>query len=440
MDKIAVTKKQTIILNILFLTFPLSFILGHAFINLNLVLISLLTLIFFKKEVFKMNFLLVDKLFFLLFLYSIFVAIFNSIEMYQDDKISNDNTILIKSTLYLRYLLFYLILRFLVEKNILNFKWFFYICGLLCLYVCAEIFYQFIFGQTFFGDKLSPIQRKMPGPFGKEWIAGGYLLRFSLFALFGFALFAKFKNHLLHKSLLILLVIIIFLGIFLSGNRIPFAFFVIGLALIMLFEKKVRKYLSVFAILFSVIFFVGYKSSFEVRINFKELYSSIAEVSYKMYALTAGHEMNYWRYGLPPVFHEWESFYDTWQMNKYIGGGIRSFRLNCPKRATIDNIDIDERITCNTHPHNYYLEIMTDLGIVGLIIIFFIFFAVFVKPFYRKYITQKIEDNIFIGPFLFAFFLEVFPIKSTGSFFTTNVSTIIVLYMAIIVSLGNKKV
>ena len=64
MDKIAVTKKQTIILNILFLTFPLSFILGHAFINLNLVLISLLTLIFFKKEVFKMNFLLVDKLFF----------------------------------------------------------------------------------------------------------------------------------------------------------------------------------------------------------------------------------------------------------------------------------------------------------------------------------------------------------------------------------------
>ena len=116
MDKIAVTKKQTKILNILFLTFPLSFILGHAFINLNLVLISLLTLIFFKKEVFKMNFLLVDKLFFLLFLYSIFVAVFNSIEMYQDDKISNDNTILIKSTLYLRYLLFYLILRFLVEK------------------------------------------------------------------------------------------------------------------------------------------------------------------------------------------------------------------------------------------------------------------------------------------------------------------------------------
>ena len=45
-------------------------------------------------------------------------------------------------------------------------------------------------------------------------------------------------------------------------------------------------------------------------------------------------------------------------MNKYIGGGIKSFRHNCPKRKILIH---NERTTCNMHPHNYYLEILTDI-------------------------------------------------------------------------------
>ena len=39
---------------------------------------------------------------------------------------------------------------------------------------------------------------------------------------------------------------------------------------------------------------------------------------------------------MPGHFHEFETFYDTWLMNKYIGGGLRSFRLNCPKRPNVE--------------------------------------------------------------------------------------------------------
>ena len=43
---------------------------------------------------------------------------------------------------------------------------------------------------------------------------------------------------------------------------------------------------------------------------------------------------------------EFNSGYQTWLENKYIGGGIKSFRYNCVT------------FNCSTHPHNYYLEIL----------------------------------------------------------------------------------
>ena len=145
------------------------------------------------------------------------------------------------------------------------------------------------------------------------------------------------------------------------------------------------------------------------------------------------------RLEMPSHYAEFESFYDTWQMNKLIGGGVRSFRINCPNRG---NIDPDERSTCNTHPHNYYLEILTDLGLVGLFLILLIFSAIFYKSFISKYFLNSnkiLKSNYFITPFLFLFIAEIFPIKSTGSFFTTFNSAYIFLIMAVIVSLLKQK-
>ena len=53
--------------------------------------------------------------------------------------------------------------------------------------------------------------------------------------------------------------------------------------------------------------------------------------------------------------------YDTWLMNKYIGGGVRSFRLIALIGLTF--IPMKER--SHTHPHNYYLEILPDIGFLA---------------------------------------------------------------------------
>ena len=138
-------------------------------------------------------------------------------------------------------------------------------------------------------------------------------------------------------------------------------------------------------------------------------------------------------------YAEFESFYDTWLMNKYTGGGIRSFRINCPYR---ENIELEERSTCNTHPHNYYLEILTDSGLVGLTIIVLIFSLIFYTSFIKKYFTNSnllLKSNYILTPFIFLFIAEIFPIKSTGSFFTTHNSAYIFFLMAVIVGFSKQK-
>ena len=91
------------------------------------------------------------------------------------------------------------------------------------------------------------------------------------------------------------------------------------------------------------------------------------------------------------------------------------------------------------HPHNYYLEILTETGLVGFLTILSIFSVVLYKSFLKKYIFKnKFQDNNIIVPFIFLFIIEIFPIKSTGSFFTTGNASYLFLILAILVALSQK--
>ena len=67
----------------------------------------------------------------------------------------------------------------------------------------------------------------------------------------------------------------------------------------------------------------------------------------------------------PLYFKQFESFHGTWLMNKYIGGGIKNFRYYCHVNPKSKNTDFK----CNMHPHNYFLEILTETGLIGFFLI-----------------------------------------------------------------------
>ena len=93
------------------------------------------------------------------------------------------------------------------------------------------------------------------------------------------------------------------------------------------------------------------------------------------------------------------------------------------------------------HPHNYYLEILTETGLIGFLIISIVFLQTLYYSFFKKYFTtSNIHINNLIIPFIFLFIAEIFPIKSTGSFFTTGNATYLFLILPIIIGLVRKDI
>ena len=93
------------------------------------------------------------------------------------------------------------------------------------------------------------------------------------------------------------------------------------------------------------------------------------------------------------------------------------------------------------HPHNYYLEILTETGIIGFLISISIFALIINLTLFKKYFTKSsyLKDNKIVIPFIFLFIVEIFPIKSTGSFFTTGNSTFIFMIIAVLIGLVRKE-
>ena len=400
-------------------------------INFNVILLILSCLVIYNKEIYKINFHILDKLIILFFLLIIFSGMYNDFKLFkfhQEFYATREFNSTIKSILFLKYLFLYFVIRFLIEKKNINLNLFFIVCLLCSIFVCFDIFIQFIFGKDIFGFEM--IKGRLGGPFGDELIAGGYIQRFSLFSFFILPLFFSKYSKNFNKYLTPILFSIFILGIILSGNRMPVLLFLFSVSLICIFQKQTRKLFIPFVIIFSVIFTILYKSNDQIKTHFQSFF----ENSVKIVVGISNKEFD--EDYTPQYLKEFASFYDTWLMNKYFGGGIKNFRFYCHERP---NIKTDTKFICNMHPHNYYLEILTETGIVGFTIISLIFLIVFYISFIRKYfLISPLNNNNLIIPFIFLFIVEIFPFKSTGSFFTTGNATYLFLILGILIGLTRK--
>ena len=408
---------------------PVSFIAGNMIININVLILIISTLVLYGKEVFKFQFKILDKFILLFFLLVLFTAIYNDIFFIINDLYPSGYHTILKSILFLKYLFLYLTIKFLIGNRIISLKYFFVSCTFCTLFVSFDIFYQFTFGKDLFG--FEPIGRRLSGPFGDELIAGGYLQRFSIFSFFLIPLFFNNLSNKYSKYLIPIFFIIFISALMLSGNRMPFILFVFTISLIVVFQKQSRKYLLSFVIIFSLLFIGIYNLNEKVKMNFDTFQIQISKM---IVVATKG---DYNDKDSPQYLREFATFYDTWLMNKYIGGGVKNFRFYCHTRP---NIEKNTNFICNMHPHNYYLEILTETGIIGFLIISLIFLNILYLSFYKKYISKSsFSVNNTVVPFIFLFIAEIFPLKSTGSFFTTGNTTYLFLILAIIVGLNCKE-
>ncbi len=430
----------SIYFSLLFALIPISFIAGNMIININILLLILSSIFVYQKKIFQIKYYLLDKILLTFFLFVIFTGLYNDIKIYLDDfsKWIGYFRTIIKSILFLKYLLLYFVLRYLIENNIIKFKYFFLFSTFGTIFVSLDIFYQLITGRDIFGYESIALGRKLGGPFGDELIAGGYIQRFCLFSFFLLPIFYNYKSKKILVILFSLLFIVFFSAITFSGNRMPLILFLFTIFLISLFQKQARNLLIPCLIVFSILFSAIYTFNSKVNYNFIVFYGQIKEMALTIKQKDLKLET------APQYLKEFSTFYDTWLMNKYAGGGIKNFRYYCHKRPNIKkdfSLSSKFKMVCNMHPHNYYLEILTETGIIGFLIIISFFLIVFYKTLVKKYfLRSNLYYNHIITPFIFLFIVEIFPIKSTGSFFTTGNTTYLFLIIGTLIGLTQRDI
>ena len=119
--------------------------------NLNILLFLISSIICYGKDLFNTKLYFLDKFILLFFAYTLITSFYNNVFIFSSEKEINDFTIIIKSLLYLRFLILYFIIKYLIEKNLLNFKYFFISCSISSLFVCLDLIYQFNYGKDIFG-------------------------------------------------------------------------------------------------------------------------------------------------------------------------------------------------------------------------------------------------------------------------------------------------
>tara|TARA_B100000795_G_C22737244_1_gene413826 strand:- start:749 stop:1264 length:516 start_codon:yes stop_codon:yes gene_type:complete len=156
------------------------------------------------------------------------------------------------------------------------------------------------------------------------------------------------------------------------------------------------------------------------------------------------------KFFLPKEYQDRNSFYilsaqhqnfiytgiNIFKENKLLGSGPKSFRHVCDN----ENYRIND-MSCNTHPHNYYLQSLIETGIVGFLFIvltylYIIFrsFKNFIKIFKNEFIDMK--EVIILG----FYFTQLWPLMQTGSIFNNWNSIILFLPIAFFLHLREKKI
>jgi O-antigen ligase len=422
------------ILNFLICFFPLSFVFGNLIINIEIVLISLLGIFIYKSNIF---FFYNKKI--IIVLFSFFLLLLISTILYHNLNLGSPQVI--KSVLFVRYFIFFLVIGAVVNNQDFNFKYFSLTCFFITIFLSIDIVFQNYVGVNLFGYDQHINHNS--SVFREELIAGGYIQKFCLIGLICLTFISnKFSRIALYMFFSIF---ILGIGIFFSGNRMPFILFLISIIISLIFIKKYRTiiFISLSSILVFLIILLNNNNVI------KKKYISFFSNSIYIAKILKNEIKNNFRendiLNMPGSGHGviFSSALDTWLEKPVLGRGIKSFGITCRANQFIFIPNKTEyggkkNRTCAPHPHNYYLEILNDTGFVGLIllIVFIILISEKNINFYRgKNFKYKIINYILILTLL----TEFIPLRSSGSFFSTANASFIFFLMGMIVNLQKTK-
>jgi|TARA_B100000795_G_C22806425_1_gene445201 O-antigen ligase len=343
--------------------------------------------------------------------YFIFIFIFYLYFLFASFASENIILSLEASFFYFRFIIFALAVWFLLDsdKNLIK-KFTIYFLITFCIAI-TDGYYQYYFENNIFGFENSSEDR-MTLTFNSKLILGGYLSRL-LPLLFALVIYNFSKNKKIIIFLFSLIILIDCL-VFLSGERTAIGILSLFTIMVLLLVSKF-KLLRLITISISITFIVFIALSNTATMD-RNVYYTLNQISPKSddTNIPTFFSLNHQSLAIASI--------NMYKDNKYIGAGPKQFRVLCDKYVNQNSNQF-----CSTHPHNSYLQLLAETGIVGVLftIIPFIFLIyIFIKHMINKLFKSKSSLSDYQLCLLICIFLSLWPILPTQNFFNNWINII----------------
>ncbi len=377
---------------ILFYLFPISIVFSNFLANLTVFYLAIYGLI---KLIKSENSLFKNQIIYILLLFWFYISIrsfFSSEILYS----------LKSSVLLIRYFLFFVAVTFILKNKREIIKKFTIILSIFIIMLFIDSFYEFLSGRSVLGQS-DLVNFRISSFFEGRYVLGSYTSKiiFLLIILLNYFYSAQ-KFRIIFAIISIISLIIILL----SGDRAAFGLFLISLLSIIFLinndfldlKKKIIFFFSLSVILISAF---SFSNDFKGRFYHQTL--SDLKTADKIYYFSKGHQSH------------WQTSLKMFKENKLFGKGPNMFRKLCdnPKYNSGPK-------SCSTHPHNYYIQLLGETGIIGFSLILYIYLLIIyklIKQFFYVYIKKtKFLDFSHLVIFSLTFG-NFWPLITTGNIF-----------------------
>ena len=382
---------------IFFSLIPLSILMGPTISLANILLIclpGLITLFIIYRQGFNFFLSYPVKLILILYIYLIFNS-FIALD-FQMSAVRNFG--------FVRFIILFILCNYffyISDKSNNIFKFWLVIL----LLVIFDVFYESINGKNILGYGGDVYGKRIVSFFKTEPVAGFYIYSFFLLIL-GY-LFVEYKNHNNHKKNLILLFsLLAFAAILITGERSNTIKCFTGLILFYFVNNNFSLKKKIAFLLLAVFLFL-------ISVNYVPFLKT--RYKHQIYNIfVQEHQRNKITSNL--YYNIYLSAFKVFKNHPLFGVGNKNYRVetceNLKQRAEVG--EYNQKYICVNHPHQIYIEFLSEHGLVGTIILLTIILFLIFKNF--KIMLLK-RNMIQIG--CFSYLLTNFiPILPSGSFFS----------------------
>jgi len=327
---------------------------------------------------------------------------------------------------YIRFIIFVVAIWYLLDvhkKIILYLFYSFLFCFCILIF---DGFYQFLFKVNILGWELNSNNR-VSSFFGEELVLGSYLSR--LYPIFFATYIFSIKSK---KNLFLYIVILVFVLtetlVFLSGERASFIYINLSAIFIFIMAKnfKAIRIISLCLSFLLIVVITQFDNSYKRRM-FDNTFNQIGLNNNKINIFSMQHQAHYL------------AAFKIFKDNPIFGIGVKNFRFVCGDKK------YNAAEACSSHPHNTYIQLLAETGMIRFIFILTLFISLFYlccKHLYFSY-KKKYLFNDFEVLLLSSILITLWPLVPTGNFFNNYLCIIYALPCGILfwsLDKNNKKI